>query len=213
MNEEEYQFNLLSLRESLAEQATWYPLLPGLMYTSLFDFVLQHGHDYRPVAWSGKCQRGVERQCYGNAITAGGRLGLKYVEGVAVTPDGDVIPHAWNADTDDELIDTTWLNTGLVYLGVEFSLERADDATWNGDAHILNDELQQYPVFRQRWQGEDYSLKWPFSDRLEALRVWRETGIYHHPRSIRAWLTERPRQAGRSNPLGGRQWSSGDGSQ
>jgi hypothetical protein len=107
-----------------------------------------------------------------------------YVEGVAVEPiNGEVIMHAWNA-VRNEAVDSTWLNTGLFYLGVEFSVERGDDATWNGDGCVLNDEHRNYPVFHERWQGEDYTRTWPYSDRLDALR--RARGVI--PESVQQWL-------------------------
>lgn len=212
MNESDYQFNLLQVREALAAQAEKYPLLPGLCYRCLYDFVLQHGREYRPRTYPPQYESGAEKQCYGNAITLAGRCGLKYIEGVALAPTGEIISHGWNADAGDELVDSTWLNTGLVYLGVEFSIERADDATWNGDSHVLNDEAHNYPVFRQPWQGEDYGIKWPYSDRIEAYRVWRETGIFYPPPSMVAWLMERPRNAMRSFPYDKPLPPSGDGS-
>ena len=39
------------------------------------------------------------------------------------------------------------------------------------DAHILNDEHRNYPVYQQLWTGEDYSRQWPPSERLKILRT------------------------------------------
>lgn len=153
---------------ALRQAAAKYPLLNGLVYTSPHDFVLQHGRIYEGL-WARKYPIGAQKMCFGNAILLSGRHGLKYVEGFALAPTGELILHAWNEES-GQLVDCTWANTGLLYIGVEFSVERADDATWNGDANILNDENRDYPVFRQRWQGEDYSLSWPYSDRLDSMR-------------------------------------------
>lgn len=157
------------VKDILKVTAAKYPLLPGLVYTSPYDFILQHGRVYKG-RYPRKYPIGAQKMCFGNAIVIAARHGLKYVEGIAVAPDGQVIIHGWNED-DGVLVDTTWGNTGLLYFGVEFSVERGDDATWNGDANVLNDENRNYPVFQQEWQGEDYSLTWPYSDRLEALRL------------------------------------------
>jgi hypothetical protein len=186
MTHEDYLFNVRQVRSTLLEIAETYPLLPGLCYTSAFDFVAQHGREYLPTPWKTQpYQRGVQKQCYGNAISLAGQNDLlRYVEGFALAPSGELIPHGWNATGGGVLIDSTWCNTGLVYYGVEFSVERADDATWNGDAHVLNDENRNYPIFQQRWQGEDYSRVWPHSDRLDALRG-RTNG---KPESVTAWL-------------------------
>lgn len=179
------------LKERLQEAATKYPLLPGLVYTSPYDFLLQHGREYTG-DWDSRLPIGAQKQCFANGITAGVLYDLKYIEGVAVSPHGEVILHGWNAGPRGELIDTTWGNTGVCYFGVEFSIERADDATWNGDAHILNDENRGYPIFRQCWQGEDYTLSWPYSDRLECLREHKTTGKdYTPPPSVKAWLEGR----------------------
>lgn len=153
---------------SLRNAAAKYPLLPGLFYTSPFDFIAQHGRIYTG-QWKRQYPIGRQKMCFGNAVLLAGRFGLKYVEGFALAPTGEVIMHAWNEE-DGTLLDSTWANTGLLYLGVEFSVERADDATWNGDANIINDENRNYPVFQQRWSGEDYTLTWPYSDRLAAMR-------------------------------------------
>lgn len=190
MREEDYQFNLQQVRDALRDLAAKYLLLPGLVYTSPYDFLAQHGVDYRPTPWSFAYTQGAQKQCYGNAINLAAKYKLRYIEGVALAPDGQVILHGWNATATNDLVDATWCNTGLSYLGVEFSVERGDDATWNGDAHVLNDENRNYPVFQQQWQGEDYTIRWPHSDRLEALRRYMQTGEYETPASIEAWVRE-----------------------
>lgn len=190
MTDEDYAFNLQQVKDALIEKAKEYPLLPGLLYTSAYDFVAQHGKDYRPTSWQFQYAQGAKAQCFGNAISLAGKYGLKYVEGFALSPFGEGIVHGWNAGPDGELVDSTWCNTGLIYIGVEFSLERGDDATWNGDAHVLNDENRDYPIFKKIWQGEDYSIAWPQSDRVDALRRYRVTGYYEEPASVTAWLKE-----------------------
>jgi len=148
-----------------------YPLLPGLVYRSHYGFVAEHGRVYEHKPWSRRYEQGLAKHCYHNAIIMAVRHGLKYIEGVAVSPqDGAILFHGWNADANNEVIDVTWCNTAVLYFGVEFSVERADDATWNGDSHILNDEKRNYPIFQKRWTGEDYTLEWPYSDRLDYIR-------------------------------------------
>jgi hypothetical protein len=190
LSEEDYQFNLAQVKHALVALTNAYPLLPGLVYTSPYDFILRHGVEYRPRPWSFVYPQGTQKQCYGNAITLAAKYKLKYVEGVVLTPDGQVILHGWNATATNSLVDSTWMNTGLLYLGVEFSVERGDDAAWNGDAHVLNDENRNYPVFQKIWQGEDYTIQWPHSDRLKALYRYMQTGEYETPASIEAWMKE-----------------------
>lgn len=47
-----------------------------------------------------------------------------------------------------------WERIGLTYLGVEFSLERADDCSWYGDGSVLDDWKRDWPIFREPWTGE-----------------------------------------------------------
>ena len=122
----------------------------GFHYTGAADFLLQEGKFYEPVPFPKHIPQGAAKMCYGNAIMlAGLRPGWKYVEGYAhaILP----VAHAWNLDEHGQLVDCTWLNTGTAYLGVEFSLERADAATWDGDASILDDWQRKWPIFREKW--------------------------------------------------------------
>ena len=193
MNDEDYKFNVEQVRAALRRQADGFPAREGYAYTSAADFLVQHGMDYPPgQAWK-HYPRGAQKECFGNAIGLAASRRIPYVEGVAMAPSGDVFPHAWNLNPSGRLVDSTWCNRGLVYLGVIFSVERADDATWNGDTHILGDEHRGYPIFRQRWRGEDFSIRWPYSDRMEAYKRWHETGVYEPAPSVEKWLAERRR--------------------
>jgi hypothetical protein len=156
--------------DALGQAAAQYERLEGALYTSPYDFVLQHGKLYRGEHGYQRYPDGAQTACYGNAIVLSARFGLKYIEGFAIAPTGSLIHHAWNAEQDGALVDSTWHNLGLVYYGVEFSVERADDATWNGDACVLNYEHRNYPLFQKPWTGEDYSIVWPPSSRLEFIR-------------------------------------------
>jgi hypothetical protein len=179
---------MAALRATLLQIAADESFLPGLCYTGPEDFVSQHGRVYEIVPFTGR--QGAPLMCYGNAVVEAAMRGLRYVEGYVVAPDGRIIPHAWNETPDGQLMDTTWCNTGTAYLGVEFSVERGDDATWNGDACVLDDKHRGYPIFTQPWRGEDYTLEWPYSDRLETLR--QGAGF---PASCTTWLKEKAGRA------------------
>lgn len=140
------------------ERASWPPEQAdalGLVYRGPTDFVLQHGRWWRPVPLPAGVREGAPRKCFGNAIAIAALHNLRYVEGWAL-PVGSNLPvhHGWNADAAGNAVDVTWIPPGAVYLGVEFALWRADDATWNGDASVLNDYIRRFPLLRQRWQGE-----------------------------------------------------------
>jgi hypothetical protein len=144
--------------------------LPGYFYSGPHDFILQEGRWYEPGPFPRGIPRGPARMCFGNAITLAARLGLRYIEGYALHG-RQVLHHAWNTDSSHRLIDCTWRNQGLAYLGVHFSVERADDATWNGDASVLDDHKRGWPLLCAPWEGEPPGLEWPFSPRLAAARM------------------------------------------
>jgi hypothetical protein len=149
------------------------PLSQGNHYRFMWDFVLRHGTWYEPRAYPPDLPPGAVKQCFGNSIMLSLVKGYRYVEGFAVMPppfSPMPIHHAWNADAFGALIDSTWRNGGVAYLGVEFSAERADDATWNGDASVLDDFRRGHPLFKEPWQGEDWSRRWPENERVTLLR-------------------------------------------
>ncbi len=147
------------------------PPMPGLLYKMGWDFVLQHGVWYVPAPWRVEWPTGAPRYCFGNAIMLAERFGWDFVEGYALHPGSDYpVHHAWNSLADGTLVDSTWRNSGTVYRGVVFALGRADEATWVGDSNILDDWRRGWPLFRQRWTGEDFERVWEPSEGLLLLR-------------------------------------------
>ena len=108
------------------------------------------------------------RLCFANAMAASFKHGWRYVEGVALSIYPPAVPlhHAWNLDADGAVVDLTWRPLGRAYYGVEFNPGRADDATWNGDATILDDKHRGWPVLKEPWAGEDFVREWTMSDAL-----------------------------------------------
>jgi hypothetical protein len=148
-------------------------LLPqGYAYSCAEDFVKQHGERFPVEAMV--CVEGAPRACYGNSIVRAASDGWTYVEGYALTPFEMLVMHAWCVKPDGTPVECTWPSPGLAYRGVRFSVERADDATWNGDASVLDDWQRRWPLYRERWTGEDYSIEWPASDRLDVARSMRD---------------------------------------
>ncbi len=147
------------------------------VYLGNEDFLLKHGREYTATPFPDGAWRGAPRCCFFNAIVVAATYGLAYVEGYAINEYGVPVHHAWNADADRQVLDSTWLQyPGYAFFGVEFSVERADDATWNGDASILDDWKRGWPLFKSAtWNGEDYSLQWPPSERLDSLRKLAES--------------------------------------
>jgi hypothetical protein len=166
------RYNRRQLIRKIRKMDRSYPYLEGLVYRSLYGFLVDHGRFYNVRHFDlHTFGQDAPKQCFANAMRLAAKTGMRYVEGLAVTrKDCMAVQHGWCVDDAGDVIDSTWLNRGLLYLGVEFSIERADDAIWNGDASILNDENRGYPIFQKRWVGEDYGLVWPDSDRIEAYK-------------------------------------------
>ena len=173
--------NLLTYRAALLGQlktlrTAWGASHPELAYRGPADFVLQHGKWFDPAPLAGSFQPGAWKHCYGNSIIlCCCDPDLKYIEGFSLggfTQNSLLaIHHAWNVDANGRLIDTTWpYGFGKAYIGVEFSVERADNCTWHGDASVLDDWKRRWPLLQQRWYGEDYTLQWPASEGLDFAR-------------------------------------------
>jgi len=146
----------------------------GWVYSSPQRFVLTHGvtgapHPVPPGMWQGR-----PRCCFDNAITVAMLYDIPYIEGYALLGlDGQTLAlhHAWNLDAHGRVIDVTWHPyVGLAYLGVQFAPERADEATWNFDGTILEDDKRRYPLLREPWHGEPPGVVWPHSPRLDRIR-------------------------------------------
>lgn len=157
---------------------TWRPVRSEWVYDGPAGFVLEHGAgSERPR--SALIPAGIDalppRHCYANAIVLAATHGFSYVEGYAFNDFAAVpVQHAWNLAADGRLVDATWgalIHVKRVaYRGVVFSVERADDCAWNGDACVIDDWQRGWPLLRQRWAGENFALPWPPSERLDMLR-------------------------------------------
>jgi hypothetical protein len=161
-------------------------LMEGYAYCGMEDFLLQHGVWYRPAAGMIPPRQGAPKSCFGNALWNAALYKVPYIEGVALPGvsiiNGVALPslntprlpvhHGWNLDCDGELCDTTWMNHGLAYLGVEFSVGRADNATWFDDGSVLDNPRNQFKIYREPWTGENFNLVWRQSKPLrQALRM------------------------------------------
>lgn len=134
---------------------------PRPLYVGMHDFLLAHGVWFEPTPWRFDFEKGADRMCFGNAICLSFVDGLRYVEGFVTTPLAPACEfhHAWCIE-DGRLVDNTWLNTGDAYLGVEFSRQRADHATWFDDASILQNPANGCAIFTEPWKGEDFAREW-----------------------------------------------------
>jgi len=150
----------------------------GTVYSSPMDFLVREGTPAYPRAVP--CDAlGHPQMCYGNSIIAAVKQGFAYVEGYALrdAPAAPpvVIAHAWIAD-EAHAFEITWPIPGTAYLGVRFSVERADNCTWVGNGSVLQDRHRGYPLLQQRWAGERTDIPWPVSPWLSLARQgrWQE---------------------------------------
>lgn len=127
----------------------------GYAYRNEYEFLLREGRFYKPGPHPPAIAQQAPRQCFYNAMLIAAVHDVPIVEGMAIGPlGGPPCHHAWNLSADDRAIDTTWGRPGLAYLGVRFSAWRANDATWHGDASILQDHARNMPVLREPWVPE-----------------------------------------------------------
>lgn len=134
-------------------------IVNGAAYHGVEDFLLQHGVWYR--AEMIPDYQGAQKACFGNAMLIAMVRGYRYVEGYALAPKIPMpIHHAWNLDKQGRLYDSTWMNTALAYIGVEFSVGRADNAIWFDDATVLDNPRNRFKILREPWAGENYNLVW-----------------------------------------------------
>jgi hypothetical protein len=172
------------LRNALALMREAFQPVPGLAYRGPADFVLRHG-TYYPPQDANPPYNMPPRMCYGNAITMCLWHKMRYVEGYGLChhlTDEEppaVMHHAWNLMPHGALADVTWDSPlkphlhrvyGLGYLGVEFSLERADHATWHKDATVLEDPENDYPLLHEPWRGETPEFNFKPSPLLQLQR-------------------------------------------
>ncbi len=121
----------------------------GFAYRNYYDFLAREGAFFAPADCS---LRLAPRQCFFNALLLAIVRGFPYVEGMGIGPHGGPPHHhAWNLDGVGRVIDPTW-QRGRGYLGVQFSAERANIATWDRDASVLQDPT--HALLRDLWVPE-----------------------------------------------------------
>lgn len=135
-------------------------------YRDAIDFVLREGEWFVPAPLPPDVAPGFPRRCYHNAIMQSAIRGFPYVEGFAVNRHClehglPPVPHAWNLNERGRAIDSTWLPAQGIplddraYVGVRFSAVRAHEASWDGDASVLDDFNRGHPVFLEPWKAEE----------------------------------------------------------
>lgn len=143
---------------------------PDAHYSGPHDFVLREGRPMRPGRLPTAVAAGPFRYCFALAIQLAVHGGYPYVEGYAMNAYSMLpVHHAWNLGADGTVIDTSWGDeskvppgapvavpmAGRAYRGVCFSARRADEATWDGDACVLDDHRRGHPILLDPWTPDD----------------------------------------------------------
>lgn len=98
----------------------------GWQYRSVEALVLAHGRFVNvSLTTAITYPRGRQRECFRNACLLAESAGAVYVEGYALAQIDDGafhVAHAWCIDSDGALLEPTWLQPGVAYLGVPLRL-------------------------------------------------------------------------------------------
>lgn len=164
-----------ALRQNLEAMSR---MTPGFM--SANNYVLERGEEFkpRPLPKEEEHLRGPVGQCYKNAIDVALGMGgrerredLRYVEGFALPNIAIGIPirHGWLVDPEGNVLDVTWPEVGLEYIGVPFSdREIRETALRTGQYGMLGS--RNLPFLRE---GEDLgALRYPPIFAGDRVLVW-----------------------------------------
>jgi hypothetical protein len=150
---------MLTYLKTIMQLRQMNPKPAGFVYRGAEDFILQNGKFYVPK--SADEYRGAPKSCFGNALIATTiNRNWTYVEGFAMSDIGIPVHHGWIADPYGSAIEVTWEKLGTVYFGVAFAAARALEALWDNDASILENYKDGFALYREHWNGEDFT-RWP----------------------------------------------------
>ncbi len=126
---------------------------PEFHYCGREDFLLQHGEWFSAQSWRHSGFEGVPKTCYSHSyMLCKDHRNLRYVEGSAIYSAFPLaIDHAWTTDVIGNLIDGTWLNNGLAYLGVRFPLRSVAHSLKIGDS-MLDCPRSRFNLYRKPWK-------------------------------------------------------------
>ncbi len=142
------------LRAKLANMS-WLGHDQECRYQGAANFVLVNGREYMPQKLPPRYRVGIPRACFHNAYERARRRGLVYVEGYAVAEGTGGHPslHAWCVEPGSNLvIDVTWGQPGVAYLGVPFLL--AFRRSQGGS--VLDNWEARFPLFRAEMPEEEW---------------------------------------------------------
>jgi hypothetical protein len=132
---------MIALRQPKGELARM-----GEAYACIEDFLAREGSFWTPQPLPERFPQMPPKYCYATSQHFASLFGLRYVEGIAA----GIIPvmHAWCLDDSDRVVDATWEDTGVAYLGVVVPEDRIPSK----GASLLDDWQNHWPVLQQPWR-------------------------------------------------------------
>ena len=96
-------------------------------------------------------RKGANHQCYRNAYSIlFTQPGLRYVEGFAADGRfGFPMQHAWVIDEKDNVIETTWMESGLAYYGIVLEIQFINEVLFEKRTYGVLDFASK--IFRERY--------------------------------------------------------------
>lgn len=131
-------------------------ILPGYHYAGQEDFLLQHGEWFEPIPWAHDDMKGIPKNCFNHSATLClTHSNLAYVEGLAAYSANLLLPieHAWVTTSHGDLIDGTWSNTGVVYLGVRFPVNMIIHALHHGGT-VFQSPHNRFAIYKNPWHPQ-----------------------------------------------------------
>lgn len=126
----------------------------SFFYKSTYEFVLDAGTRHEPAPKPRNVAFGPVRNCFQNAWNLAHRgANLTYAEGYALSSVAPMpVHHAWCVSRDGQVIDNTWREPGLAYLGVEFNLSFvAQTILRRGYYGVIDNMEMGFPLLRKKW--------------------------------------------------------------
>jgi hypothetical protein len=123
---------------------------PGFTFGSVEAYLLAHGRAWAPGPVTAHTASMTPCQCYDNAfkLARRARLGLRYVEGVALPLKLCPLDHAWCVDAADRVVDPTW-DHGVAYFGVVFAVDEVRTLRRESrQFSMLWDHPRDFPLLR-----------------------------------------------------------------
>lgn len=119
-------------------------------FQSMERYVLDYGEWWAPQPLPAKYRRGVPKLCFQQSQALARRYkSLRYVEGFVMDAKIQCMPfhHGWCVDAGGRVVDVTWPEAGLAYLGVVFDLKFVrEQLKGTGCCSVIDNWVKGFPL-------------------------------------------------------------------